>query len=72
MMRITVDIEDSVLREVQLATGIKKKSPAVHAALEEFIRHEKCRKVIGMVKEGRVDYSMTNEELEAALGDEIS
>ncbi len=69
-MRITVDIEDRMLREVQRATGIEKKSPAVHAALKEYIRQERCRQVIGMVKEGRVDYGMTNEELEAAMGDD--
>jgi len=70
-MRITIDIEEKTLREVQRATGVTKKSPAVQAALKEYIRQEKCRKLIGMVKEGRVDYGMTNDALEAAMGDEV-
>lgn len=71
MMRITVDIDDSLLREVMRATGRNKKSPAVAEALERFVRDEKCRRLIGMVKEGRTDYGMTNADLERAMGDDI-
>ena len=64
-MRITVDIEESQLRAVQEATGQRKKSPAIRQALEEFIAERKRKQFLCKVMEGRVDYTLTNDELEA-------
>lgn len=65
MMRITVDIDDKSLRELQRFTGLRKKSPAVNAAVAEYLRRQRVAQVIKMVREGKVDYQTTNEEIEA-------
>lgn len=64
-MRITVDIDEQILREVQKLTGSKKKSPAVARALETYLRSERRRRLIEKVMSGQTDYPHTNEELEA-------
>ena len=38
LMRITVDIEESVLADLLKITGDKNKSPAVARAVTEFVR----------------------------------
>jgi Arc/MetJ family transcription regulator len=64
-MRITVDIDDKVLKDLQHATGESKKSPAVCAAVLAFLRDERKKRVIRKVMEGKTDYGLTNEQLEA-------
>jgi len=64
-MRITVDIEESQLRTIQEATGETKKAPAIRQALDEFVKERKRRMFLSKVMEGRVDYGLTNDELEA-------
>ncbi len=64
-MRITIDIDEKLLREVQNLTGSTKKSPAVNRALEIYLRAERRRRLIEKVMSGRTDYLHTNEELEA-------
>jgi len=66
MMRMTVEIDDNELARVQEATGIKKKSPAVKKAVEEFLYAVERRRFLERVCEGRTDYSTTNDELESA------
>ncbi len=65
MMRITVDIEESQLKAIQNATGQQKKSPAIRQALDEYVEERKRRQFLSKVMEGRVDYGLTNDELEA-------
>lgn len=69
MMRITVDIDAVDLSRLQKLTGKKKKSTAVHAAVEEYLRRRKVEEIVRAVREGRVDYGATNEELEASWDD---
>ncbi len=64
-MRITVDIDDSQLRMIQQATGIRKKAPAIRQALTEFVAESRRKRFLSKVREGRVDYGSTNDELEA-------
>ena len=64
-MRITVDIDDFQLQMIQQATGISKKAPAIRQALTEFVAESKRRRFLSKVMEGRVDYGLTNDELEA-------
>ena len=64
-MRITVDIDESQLRTIQQATGQRKKSPAIRQALDEFVAERKRKQFLLKVMEGRVDYGLTNDELEA-------
>jgi hypothetical protein len=63
-MRITVDIEESVLKDLARITGEKKKSPAVSRAVTEFVRRQKARQFGRMLREGAFDYETTNAELE--------
>lgn len=55
-MRITVDIEDSVLSDLLKITGDKNKSPAVARAVTEFVRRKKAREFGRMIREGAFDY----------------
>ena len=64
-MRITVEIDESVLAEIQKLTGLAKKSPAVSQALQDYLHQERKRRFIARVMEGETDYSATNEELES-------
>lgn len=63
-MRITVDVDESDLKDIQAATGVKKKSPAIGRALAIYLRETKKQKVLRMVREGKTDYSTSNEALE--------
>lgn len=63
-MRITIDIDEKTIREIQKITGMKKKSPALNQALRNYLRSERKRRLIGRVLQGETDYSLTNEELE--------
>ena len=64
-MHITIDIDESQLQAIQLATGQLKKSPAIRRALDEFITERRRKQFLLKVMEGGVDYALTNEELEA-------
>lgn len=55
-MRITVDIEDSILSDLLEITGDKNKSPAVARAVTEFVRRKKAREFGRMIREGAFDY----------------
>ena len=63
-MRITVELDEKMLDRICDTTGEHKKSPAVRAALEDYLRMRKKRDLITRVMEGRTDYSTSNEELE--------
>ena len=64
IMRITVDIEEPVLEELQRITGKGKKSPAVAEAVREYVKRHQARELGRLLREGAVDYPVTNEELE--------
>jgi len=63
-MRITVDVEDSVLEDLMKITGEKMKSPAVAKAVEEFVKRKKAREFGRMLREGAFDYPSSNDEIE--------
>ena len=63
-MRITVDIEDSLVDDLMKITGEKMKSPAVAKAVAEFIKRKKAREFGRMLREGVFDYPVTNEAIE--------
>jgi len=52
-MRITVDLDEGLLAELQAMTGEKKKSPAVAKALSEFIRRQKAIEFAQQLLEGK-------------------
>lgn len=69
-MRITVDIDDKKVRSLMKEFGIRRKSPAVSRAVDECLRQRTINRVIAMVESGEVNYSTTNEEIEAMWADE--
>jgi Arc/MetJ family transcription regulator len=64
LMRITVDIEEEVLNELVKLLGEKKKSPAVNKAVVEYVKRRKAQEFGRLLREGRIDYPLTNEEIE--------
>ena len=67
VMRITVDIDVNDLKEVMRDTGRKKKSSAISAAVGEYLRLRRIDRLMAKVREGKVDYGCTNDELEAMV-----
>jgi len=55
-MRITVDIEESVLSDLMEITGDKNKSPAVARAVTEYVRRKQAREFGRLIREGAFDY----------------
>jgi hypothetical protein len=51
-MRITVDIDENILKDLSLITGESKKGPAVARAVEEFIKREKSKEFGRLLMEG--------------------
>ena len=51
-MHITIDIDESQLQAIQLATGQLKKSPAIRQALDEFITERRRKQFLLKVMEG--------------------
>mgnify|MGYP003382584000 CR=1 FL=1 len=69
-MRITVELDEASLRKIQEVTGEKKKSPAVQKALQAFLKDQSRRAFVQQVREGRIDFPMTNDQLEELLEDD--
>jgi len=67
-MKITVEIDAKTLKEIQTITGIRKRSPAVSRAAEEFVKAEHRRNIIKRALNGEMDYSLSNDELESLTG----
>jgi Arc/MetJ family transcription regulator len=65
MMRITIELDEAQLQSVLKATGQKKMSPAVSAALDEYLIMKRREKLVSLVMDGKTDYQTSNEELEA-------
>lgn len=63
-MRITVEIEDSKIEAIQKWTKQKKKSPALAAALDEFLVLRQRQEFLARVMAGETDYCASNEEIE--------
>ncbi len=64
MMRITVELDENQIDEVSRLTGVKKKSPAIAEAIQEFIRQKEREAFLKQVLAGETDYQMTNEQIE--------
>lgn len=64
-MRITVDINESILKELARITGEHKKSPAVAKAVTEFVNRKKTKEFGTLLRKGAFDYPSINEEIEA-------
>ena len=63
-MRITIEVAESVMEQIQKATGQTEKTHAVSQALSEYLRLIQKRRFIEKVLSGKTDYSLTNDALE--------
>jgi Arc/MetJ family transcription regulator len=63
-MRITVEIDENLLAEIQRLTGERKQSPAVARALAEYLATKRRDEFLRSVLAGETDYSMENAEVE--------
>ena len=63
-MRITIDIDEAILAEVERITGEKKRSPAVARIVEEYVKRAQAKVFGRSLLEGEFDYPSTNEEIE--------
>ena len=64
-MRITIEVDDKTISEITKSIGIRKKSPAIRHALEEYAHDVGRKRFLKKVLDGKSDYSLTNEEIEA-------
>jgi len=64
-MRVTIDIPETEMQEIQKLTELKKKSPAITRALSEYIRLHRKRRFLDRALSGQTDYALTNEQLES-------
>ena len=51
-MRITVDIDESILDDLVKLTGETKRSPAVAKAVEDFVRRQKLKEFGRLIRQG--------------------
>jgi Arc/MetJ family transcription regulator len=63
-MRITIELDESQLKSVLRATGKTKMSPAVSAALDEYLAMKRREEFVSLVMSGKTDYQASNESLE--------
>jgi len=63
-MRISVDIDEVLLKEVMVLTGEKNKSPALAKAITEFVRRQKAKKFGRLIREAAFDYPDPQEQPE--------
>ena len=63
-MRITIDIDEATLKEVEKITGEKKRSPAVARIVEEYVKRAQNKAFGQRLLDGEYDYPHTNEEIE--------
>jgi Arc/MetJ family transcription regulator len=61
-MRISVDIDEDILKEVMSLTGEKSKSPALAKAVTEYVRLQKAKVFGRLIREGKFDYPDPQEE----------
>ena len=64
-MRVTIDINQTTLKQVQKITGETKKSPAISKAIQEFIRRQMAEEFGNLLMENAFDYPCTPEEIQA-------
>jgi len=59
-MRTTLVIDDKLISEAKSLSGSRTKRETVEAALQEFIRRRKAKKLLGL--EGKIELSYDLEE----------
>ncbi|BCB96597.1 hypothetical protein JZK55_15190 [Dissulfurispira thermophila] len=58
-MRVTLNIPDDLISEVQKATDEKSRTKAIIKAMEEFIRHKKIKELISLRGKVKIDHNLS-------------
>ena len=61
-MRATLSIPDELVSEVQKISGEKSKTKAITVAMQEFIRQQRVKELIGLRGKIKIDYNWKKEE----------
>ena len=61
-MRVTLNIPDDLLAEVQKISGEKSKTKAIITAMEEFVRQNKINELIALKGKIQIDRDWKKEE----------
>lgn len=73
-MRVSVEIDESLVKEIMELTGETKMSAGIAKAVELFANRKKAVGIIRSLREHPLDYAHTNDELEdwGTAGDSLS
>lgn len=63
-MRVSVEIEESLVQEIMEITGETKMSAGIAKAAELFANRKKAVAIIRSLRENPLDYAYTNDEIE--------
>ena len=61
-MRVTINVPDDLLSEVQKITREKSKTKAITAAMREYVRQKKIKELIALRGKIQVEYDWEKEE----------
>ncbi|OGP89571.1 MAG: hypothetical protein A2157_16935 [Deltaproteobacteria bacterium RBG_16_47_11] len=61
-MRVTLNIPDDFLAEVQKISGEKSKKKAITTAMQEFIKQRKMKELIALKGKVQIEYDWEKEE----------
>ncbi len=64
-MRLSVELDEALIREVMELTGESKMSAAIATATELFANRKKAVAIVRSLREQPLDYGYTNDQIES-------
>ena len=64
-MRVSVELNETLIKEIMELTGETKMSAGIAKAAELFVNRKKAVGIIRSLREHPLDYAHTNDEIEA-------
>ena len=64
-MRVSVELNEALIKEIMELTGETKMSAGIAKAAELFVNRKKAVGIIRSLREHPLDYAHTNDEIEA-------
>lgn len=64
-MRVSVELNETLIKEIMELTGETKMSAGIAKAAELFVNRKKAVGIIRSLREHPLDYAYTNDEIEA-------
>jgi hypothetical protein len=63
-MRVSVELNETLIKEIMELTGETKMSAAISKSAELFVNRKKAVAIIRSLREHPLDYAYTNDEIE--------